>query len=689
MANFQPGTAAVPSTQVEISVSCRNLQDRDAFSKSDPICVLSNKDVRTNTWYEFGRTEMIKDSLNPDFVKKFMMNFMFEESQKLKFEIYDVDSPSSRLEAQDFLGRLECTLGEIVGLGGKIEKKLEGIKGLGQITVRAEEVSSCKESATLHFNATKLDKKDFLGKSDPFLIFYKANEDTSWTAVHKTEVIKNTLNPTWRPFSIPLRTLCNGDYDRSIKVECYDWDSDGSHDLIGIFTTNMNMLKKGQCPDNDYDCINPKKKAKKRGYKNSGQVHLLTCKIEQNPTFLDYVKGGTSLNFTVAIDFTASNGNPSQSTSLHYLNPYQPNQYSAAIQAVGEIIQDYDSDKQFPVLGFGAKLPDGSVSHEFPLTFNPQNPYCAGLQGILSAYYNALQKVQLYGPTNFSPVINHVARFAETNRDGSNYFVLLILTDGVITDLHNTIESIVKASNLPLSIIIVGVGNAEFDAMDVLDADDRRLCSNGKYAVRDIVQFVPFRDFLGGKFGSNMNISQAALAKEVLAEIPDQIIQYMKAHGVKPKPAKANVQLPGQQSNVPSQPPPSFQQSQGQPGYPQGQGQAMPQAGYPGQASFNGRPPQGSGPPGGPPYPGGQGGAPSGSAPPYPQGQGVPPGRPPPPQVGSQQSGAPPYPAQGQTGTQQSGAPPYPAQGQIGTQQSGAPPYPSQGQTGMPSAPPP
>lgn len=49
------------------------------------------------------------------------------------------------------------------------------------------------------------------------------------------------------------------------------------------------------------------------------------------------------MNFTVAIDFTASNGNPSNPSSLHYLNPYgSPNQYSAAIMAVGEIIQDYD-----------------------------------------------------------------------------------------------------------------------------------------------------------------------------------------------------------------------------------------------------------------------------------------------------------------------------------------------------------
>lgn len=50
----------------------------------------------------------------------------------------------------------------------------------------------------------------------------------------------------------------------------------------------------------------------------------------------------TQLNFTVAIDFTGSNGNPASPNSLHYINPYQPNQYVAAIQAVGEIIQDYD-----------------------------------------------------------------------------------------------------------------------------------------------------------------------------------------------------------------------------------------------------------------------------------------------------------------------------------------------------------
>ena len=44
-------------------------------------------------------------------------------------------------------------------------------------------------------------------------------------------------------------------------------------------------------------------------------------------------------------------------------------------------------------------------------------------------------------------------------QDGRQYFVLLILTDGIITDLEATKMSIIKASNLPMSIIIVGVGN--------------------------------------------------------------------------------------------------------------------------------------------------------------------------------------------------------------------------------------
>ncbi|XP_051976253.1 copine-8 [Xyrauchen texanus] len=545
--DFDPLNATIPATKVEITVSCRKLLDMDTFSKSDPICVLYTQGISNKEWREFGRTEVIDNTLNPDFVRKFLLDYFFEERQNLKFDVYDVDSKSSNLSKHDFLGQAFYTLGEVVGsLGSRMEKPLGGIPGkqCGTIIVKAEELNNCRESVMMQFCGNKLDKKDFFGKSDPFLVFFRSNEDGTFTICHKTEVVKNTLNPVWQAFKIPVRALCNGDYDRTIKVEVYDWDRDGSHDFIGEFSTSFRELSRGQSQFNVYEVINPKKKGKKKKYLNSGTVTLLSFLIDTEATFLDYIKGGTQINFTVAIDFTASNGNPAQPTSLHYMSPYQLNTYAMALKAVGEIIQDYDSDKMFPALGFGAKLPpDGRVSHEFALNGNPQNPYCNRIDGVMEAYYQSLKSVELFGPTNFSPVINHVARYAASVKDGSQYFILLIITDGVISDMAQTKESIVNAACLPMSIIIVGVGPAEFDAMIELDGDEVRISSRGRYAERDIVQFVPFRDYID-RTGNHI-LSMARLAKDVLAEIPDQFLSYMRTRGIKPSPAPPPYTPPG------------------------------------------------------------------------------------------------------------------------------------------------
>lgn len=57
--------------------------------------------------------------------------------------------------------------------------------------------------------------------------------------------------------------------------------------------------------------------------------------------------------------------------------------------------------------------------------------------------------------------------------------------------MEKTKEAIVNASMLPLSIIIVGVGNADFEAMRELDGDAVKLSSYGRFAQRDIVQVRP------------------------------------------------------------------------------------------------------------------------------------------------------------------------------------------------------
>jgi hypothetical protein len=87
----------------------------------------------------------------------------------------------------------------------------------------------------------------------------------------------------------------------------------------------------------------------------------------------------------------------------------------------------------------------------------------------------------------------------------------LILTDGEIHDMTETINHVVASSHLPLSLIIVGIGNADFGNMEVLDGDSGLRTNNGQIALRDLVQFVPFRQFNG---------NPVQLAAHVLAEIP-------------------------------------------------------------------------------------------------------------------------------------------------------------------------
>jgi hypothetical protein len=92
--------------------------------------------------------------------------------------------------------------------------------------------------------------------------------------------------------------------------------------------------------------------------------------------------------------------------------------------------------------------------------------------------------------------------------------------------MPETINSIIKASSLPLSIIIIGVGNEEFKEMEQLDCDDGLLSNGFNKAKRDIVQFVPFRKYLGKP--------SFYLAKEVLSEIPHNVEEYMSFKNIKP-----------------------------------------------------------------------------------------------------------------------------------------------------------
>mmetsp|Transcript_60005 Transcript_60005/g.82427 ORF Transcript_60005/g.82427 Transcript_60005/m.82427 type:complete len:100 (+) Transcript_60005:1100-1399(+) len=96
----------------------------------------------------------------------------------------------------------------------------------------------------------------------------------------------------------------------------------------------------------------------------------------------------------------------------------QKNEYLSAISSVGNILQYYDSDKQIPVFGFGATVPPSTnrASHCFALNGDIFDPEVNGLDGVIDVYKNALKNVNLYGPTNFAPIIELVGDMAEAER---------------------------------------------------------------------------------------------------------------------------------------------------------------------------------------------------------------------------------------------------------------------------------
>ena len=264
----------VSGNSVELSMACTNLKDQDVMSKSDPVCVLFEK--RSGAWVETGRTEMISDCHHPRWQKKFIVAYNPQTTQELKFEIYDWDSKSQKLKKHDILGQLETSLGTIVSSPGKTFVSSLKKGGGGRITILAEEVNpNAHETARFQLMGYKLDSKDMFGKSDPYYNLCKKMSNGQWSLVYKSEVIKNNSNPKWLALNKPVTEICNGDYDRELKVEVFDYDSSGENDLIGEFVTNLRSLSTGVKNQSKYEVINPKKQRNKKSYKNSGTISVV------------------------------------------------------------------------------------------------------------------------------------------------------------------------------------------------------------------------------------------------------------------------------------------------------------------------------------------------------------------------------------------------------------------------------
>lgn len=232
--------------------------------------------------------------------------------------------------------------------------------------------------------------------------------------------------------------------------------------------------------------------------------------------------GLESSNLILGIDFTKSNEWTGKSSfnrrSLHSVGQ-TANPYEQAISIIGRTLSPFDEDNLIPCFGFG----DATTHDQHVFSFYPDHRPCHGFEEALARYKEIVPYLKLSGPTSFAPIIDAAIDIVEANN--GQYHVLVIIADGQVTRSMDTapgslspqeratVNSIVAASEYPLSIILVGVGDGPWDEMKQFD-------DNIPQRAFDNFQFVNFTKIMSER--SEMDKKETAFALAALMEIPFQ-----------------------------------------------------------------------------------------------------------------------------------------------------------------------
>ena len=424
---------------------------------------------------------------NPDtdlvVFKKFLICDYFKE----KKQILDIDLQKDSIP----LGHTEITLANIVNSPSYSYKIADGVT----IIVSAQPIVFSNSTVEFDFKVENLNNVDFHDPENYFSYSIINNEKEEEIYASESISFKGKFNKA----RIPAALLQNGFTIRFINSK---------QEILG--EKNDNTLADFTKPDKNFylDLKNPKGKL----------FYIYNRSKKINNYSLDYLgnKYRVTIKLIIGIDYSLSNKDPNDPLSLHYLGG--ESDYEKAINACGNIVAKYTKNERFSVYGFGARIKgQNAINHCFNINFK-NNPEIEKIDGVIREYRNSFNNLKLDEPTFFSPLINKVIENINKEFESKPYHILLILTVGVIDDVRNTIDALVEASSLPLSVIIIGIGNENFQAMKELDGDFKPLISsNGSKSKRDLVKFIRFNEY---KYTPNK------LEEQVLEKINRQASEY-------------------------------------------------------------------------------------------------------------------------------------------------------------------
>eukprot|EP00850_Spirogloea_muscicola_P001471 SM000005S17268 [mRNA] locus=s5:1103464:1108359:+ [translate_table: standard] len=435
--------------------------------------------------------------------------YWFEEHQSLRLEL---GANVMKLLCR----RSETTLGFISS--GDVDAQDQ----LLQVRAEAREVDRANARVALSLGLVKSCCRANGKKS--FLLCLGKIEQDGEVLLYRTERAKGVPELNWQPLDLSLQQLCDADLDKTMVLRLYELDSQGKSCLSGSAQVPAKKLLTSATSGEDGTGIELRRED---GGKSGGQVICRKCLVSPQPSFLDFIRAGWGLSLMIGVDFTVSNGTVSAPGTLHYVDPAgkRLNAYQEVMEEFSKVLLPYDTDGQIHAWGFGARLQDRKVSHCFGLGGDSRNVEVKGLDGLREAYVGTVRHVALAGPTLLAPLILEATHVAEAARHTKSYACLVIITDGVVVDLEATITAVVQASYLPMSIFIIGLGDASFNRMEVFETKKQKLrTAAGVAAARAAISFAAMRDHKTAK----------EVSQRMLVELPAAVLDYMRAKGIRP-----------------------------------------------------------------------------------------------------------------------------------------------------------
>ncbi|ETN74443.1 Copine [Necator americanus] len=445
---------------------------------------------------QIAQTETVFEQTNVTFQHRCPLTYRFDRQERLKISVYCIKDDSGVFSHR--IGEIFTDVASVIARAAGLSLPLSLSAAIDlYITVPGFYSHYVK----LKFCGNHLQIHENLPLAAYMLFVLRIDNRT--ILLHKSEVVKGK-NPKWKEFSVPLYVI-QFFQQGALQIFCYNQNVNAADSLIGFCSTSMAQLERGVGALNSYMLMNFE--GKRVHEKMSVDLELM--ELVEGETFFKAIKEGTHLHLTTAIDMTASNGNPNQPDSLHYIHPHTQSPYVNVMLRLAPLFLGYMANTKMGALGFGARIePRFELSQCFPLNGAHGDAQVDGIKGLLEAYRSGRLVVQPFAPTDFCEVIYHVSNYsphytlpncrfakAESKRRLGLYFVLLILTDGGLTNSLRTVDAIVDCSPHPMSIIAVGIGkDRDFASVKALESPILKH-SDGRPLARQTID--PIRSLIG------------------------------------------------------------------------------------------------------------------------------------------------------------------------------------------------